>query len=201
MTNNTEDSKALINIQTGEVMPVETQEEISREWIIPGAALGEIMHPFRGDSYLPVHMAMLEQIDLDDEIKEELVDAYLGLEPRPFDDVVNQELSVIGMLIYQHPGYKGLNGLFHPEGYYQVRFLVVLPNPKTKEEELALIVSSSTSLAMNVSYILKNPKKGWWKFPQPVVYRFSKDRNRVHHIQNVYFSNHSRLLKKEEGKV
>jgi hypothetical protein len=199
---NGKDDKALVNvdIQTGEVIPVEATEEAPRDQVIPGEALAEIMSPFRGASGLPVHMAALEQLPLDDDIKEELVDAYLGLEPRPFDDVVNQELSVVGVIIYQHPAYNGKDGQWHPEGYYQVRFLVILPNSKTKEDELALIVSSSTSLAMNVSYILKNPKKGWWKFPSPVVYRFSKDRNRVHHIQNVYFANNSRLLPAKEKK-
>lgn len=186
----TENNTSLVNVQTGEILSTVVTEDIDRSQIIPGQALASIFNPMRKGNALPVHMIMLESQEFDDDLKEELMDAYMGLKPRPFDDVVNQELPVIGAIIYQHPGYNGKDGFFHPEGYYQVRFLVEL------DGKLQLIISSSTSLAMNVSYILKNPKKGWWKFPEPVMYRFSKDQNRVHHIQNMYFSNHSRLLKK-----
>jgi hypothetical protein len=114
------------------------------------------------------------------------------METTRFEDVVKEELTVFGMIIYQHPGFNGKDGFFHPEGYYQVRILAL------RNEELCLIASSSTALAMNVCYILKNPKRGWWLFPEPIVYRFSKDRNNVHHVQNMGSRLVESFLKKEK---
>jgi hypothetical protein len=187
MTQNNNQSTALVNIQTGGVVPA--TEDISREEVIPGLALEHLMNPIREGSPLPVHIKMLEQDSrFDAETKEALVSVFLG-STLTFDDVLNRKLPVLGMIIYQHPGYNGVDGFFHPEGYYQVRFLCEI------DGELKVVTSSSTTLAMKVSYILAYRK--WWLFDAPITYHFSKDRQKRHHIMNCVEPLSKKLLKKE----
>jgi hypothetical protein len=189
MTQNNNQSTALVNIQTGEVVPA--TEDISREEVIPAQALAHLMDPFRGDSPLPVHIKQLEATNFTDEQKEDLVSAYMGLIPLSFDDVLNRKVPVLGMIIYQHPGFNGMDGLYHPEGFYQVRFLVDL------DGEIKVVTSSAVGLAMNVSYIMK--RRGWWLFEKPITYLFSKDAKKRHHIMNCVEPLSSKFLKKEQS--
>jgi hypothetical protein len=179
-----------VDIQTGEIVPVLSQEEPDFTEVIPGQAMAHLLDPFRNGSPLPVHIQMLEERkDFSDEMKDDLVSLYLGAEPLRFDQVNNMRLSVLGAIIYQHPGYNGVDKLFHPEGYYQLRLLVYLKG------ELQVVSSGSTTLSMVMAYKLKRRK--WWLFDAPLEFDFSKDAKNRHHMMEVHSALSSKLLKKE----
>jgi len=172
-----ETSQSLVTVDqtTGEVI-LSPQEDMPVEGVIASRAMAEKMEPFRQGSQLPVHIAMLERAEFTDEQKEALVSLYMG-ELLTFDDVVNRELTCLGMIVYQHPAFNGRDGQYHPEGYYQSRFLVELDGSHK------VVASGSAPLAIVVSYMLQ--RRGWWLFPEPLKFRFSKDKNKVHHVQNM----------------
>jgi hypothetical protein len=162
---------ALVNIQTGEVLAPPPEEEIIR----PESSIDALLAQFRGGSLLPLHLIMLQKLGLDPEQLEAVVSAY-AQEPLLFDKVVNMTLPVHGMLIYQHGGHKGKDGLYHPEGYYQVRFLIELKG------ELQVVVSSSPSLMEVVASVINH--RGGGLFASPIEYLFSKGVDKRHRIYN-----------------
>jgi hypothetical protein len=183
-------NKALtaIDTTTGEIVPY--QEEIDATEVIPGtAAMAHILNRFCKGSPLPVHIYMLEEENFSIEEKDDLVSLYLGSEPLRFDQVNNMRLPVWGAIIYQHPGYNGMDKLFHPEGFYQLRLLVELKG------ELKVVASGSTTLAMVWAYKLQRRK--WWYFDSPIEFEFSKDSKNRHHMMEVY-PTLSKRLKREE---
>lgn len=166
-----------IDQSTGEVIIQDREEIISREEYLPAQALSDLMNPLREGSSLFIHLLMLESnASFDVVLKDELMDLYMG-PGVAFKKLGECELLVLGMIIYQHGAYKkkvGEQEEYHPEGYYQTRILV------KRNDELQVIHSGSTALAMNAAYVMK--RRGWWLFEEPVIFRFSIDEKGRHHM-------------------
>lgn len=175
-----------------------TGETVIASDIIPHSAIEGLVASLRDfGSVLPIHQQML-QLQPDAAVREAISNVYEGSEPITFKEVAGSEHAVLGMMIYEHGGYNGKDGLYHAEGYYQIRILL---DEQDNKGRYIVVKSSSTGLAMHVFNILNN--RGWFLFPEPITYRFSVGSGNTHHIYNTSHSLPDALKRsrKSEGKV
>jgi len=136
-------------------------------------------------SHVPIHEQILaSKFDIDE--REEMANLYYGLEPQPFNRVAGQELDVLGLIIFESGPYRGKDGLYHPEGYYQVRIVVL-----DRHEEPMIVKSGSKSLLPHGLHAAN--KYGWFLFEKPVKYRFSLGENNSHRMFNTEHDYKKRL--------
>lgn len=164
---------AAIDPQTGEVMLPDSVDQ--QDIIRPESPVEALLASIRGESQLPLHLAMIEKLGLTPEQLELVLSAY-AQEPLSFKKVAGKSYPVHGMVIFQHGPYNGMDGQFHPEGFYQVKILVEI------KEELQVLKSSSPSLMEVVASIIAH--RGGGLFKEPIIYEFALGEDNVHRIYN-----------------
>lgn len=178
-----------------DVIPNEDQEAETPTDIIPrDNTLDQLLMGMRDLNLtnVPIHEQILaSQFDVDE--REELANLYYGLDPQPFNRIAGQELEVLGLIIFESGPYKGKDGRFHPEGYYQVRLIVF-----DRHGEPMVIKSGSKSLLPHALHSAN--KYGWFLFKQPVKYRFALGENGSHRMFNTEHDYRARLKRAAEVK-
>lgn len=191
--NNNESQQALAtwNDQKNTEVVADKEETISTTDIIPYSTLEYLVSPLRDGTQLPIHEQMLmngniselgEQRVYTREQVEIIADMYYGHEPKSLKAFGGRIMKVYGMILFEQPGgWKGKDGLWHPEGYFQVRMLV--EDEETKGNPIVVVKSSGAGLARHVYHILNN--RGWFLFEQPQHYRVEVGEDNSHRIFNV----------------
>lgn len=167
----TTDTSLIVTSDNTELEPV---QEMTKSPI-----LDELLQPIRTTA-LPIHQERLMLI-ADTGEREALADVF-SMDARPLKDFANMTLQVFGMSLYEVPGgWKGKDGLYHDETYYQARLVVSDPN---NPGQFLLLKSSGLGLLQHVYHILNN--RGWFRFPDgPIAYRVTIGSNNGHFIHNV----------------
>lgn len=161
----------VVDQQTGEVVPIPETEIIRKSSFVEST-----LKPLFGESTMPLHLAMLHKLNADPESLELVMSLY-HQEALPFSKVSNMTLPVYGMLIVEHGPYNGMDGQYHPEGFYQILFLVEI------KDEMKVVKSSSPGLLELAATIIHH--RGGGLFPEPVSYLFSIGDDKRHRIYNI----------------
>lgn len=174
---------ARIDATTGEVLAEET---FTPDSIIPYSALSGLVENYRvsmwPDAHMPVHLAALEAMQITDDERLALEEAYNSEESITLKTFcakhAGRDVRVFGIMIYEHGPYHGKDGLDHP-GFYQPRILLELPNG-----DLQVVRTSGVGIAEHIFYALR--KYGWWLFEEPLTYRFMQGESGALFMQHVY---------------
>lgn len=174
--------------ETGEAGEAQEETVASLDIIPRNTALDQLLMTMRdlNMTAVPIHEQILAERSMDE--REEMANLYYGLDPQPFNHIAGQELDVLGLIIFESGPYKGRDGLFHPEGYYQVRIIVL-----DRHNEPIMIKSGSKSLLPHALHAAN--KYGWFLFQKPVRYRFSLGENGSHRMFNTEHDYLKRLMR------
>lgn len=162
--------------------------------IIPREVLASLVESLGFNHDLPLHLQVLESLEVDNEVKESLENAYCGVEPQPLSNYIGEEVTILGAIIWESGPYLGKDGLMKPS-YYQIRLLTDIPIEK-KGEIIGMVVlrSSSVTIAQHMFYAMR--RRGWYLFDSPQRYRITKGQGGAHFMYNMSHNNMDKLLGK-----
>lgn len=90
------------------------------------------------------------------------------------------EANVLGMAILPHDAFVGMDGEEH-EGYWRLFVLTDIKDPDTQQN--TVIVTSGTNIIQHGALAIK--ARGWYKWSEPVRYRFSAGSKSAHFMNRV----------------
>ncbi|SRR6266581_9770014 len=176
----------VIDPETGQEVATIPEEMVSSQDIIPlNSEVGKLVSTLAEyGKGLPIHLAILESMPLDETAKYEIFNLWDGQETMTASDFLSQfsgqEVPVLGMRIYEHGPFKSKEtGKMEP-GYYQPQILTGL---KRANGTPIVIRTASVFLGTHIFYAAR--KYGWVWFPTPLKYVFSMGTNKAIYMRNV----------------
>lgn len=172
-----------------------TGVQLPEEEIIEYQRMSALVEDFRTTSHpgLPIHEQMLLTRFTDAEDREAIANAYFGSEPVPLKKFLGKEVTLLGMIVFEHAPYVDKEGLCHA-GYFQI---YMLADREDDDGNPVIIKSSSLSIAKHAMNIIG--ARGWYLFETPQTYRFSVgEKSNAHFMRNVSHDI-KRRLKKEKN--